>query len=217
MLPFDLENAALFIEFLRQRLTADDRTAYFALCSKFLRFEQTHNHSGPEEFYEQIAAVHDFICRSDYDSSLRAMICGIFFGGRFVLVNTLRLKDLLRRSKSGMNGCFQRLGYDVMRPSNEIVQLFDKLLPDVDQRAFQIKQWCLRIETRTSKVTWSLHIPAEIVMTFEVQRIPPRNQAQAWPLDIRCLLNREPPVGRDEDYPEFSCVSLGHLRTVLGE
>jgi len=196
MLPVDPENSALAVEFLRQYLAPQDQAAYLELCSKFRRIQQTHKHAGSEDFAEQIASVHSFICRTETDQSLRAMICGIFFGRRFILVNTLRLKDLLRRSKSGMNGCFQRLGYDVMRPSNEIIGLFEKLLPDLDRRAFQVKQWCLRIETESSKVRWESHIPTAIANTFEAERIPVKEEAPAAvsPLDIRWLLNRDPPV-----------------------
>jgi hypothetical protein len=108
-----------------------------------------------------------------------------------------------------MNNCFQRLGYDVMRPSNEIVALFEQLLPDLDPRAFQTKQWCLRIETASSKTTFPSHIPPAIADTFVTERIPkgrdvkppgpklpepkPPEPKDISPLDVRYLLNRDPP------------------------
>jgi hypothetical protein len=127
------------------------------------------------------------------------MLCGIFFGPGFILVNTYRLKNLLVRSKSGMNNCFQRLGYDVMRPSNEMISLFEQLLPDLDQSAFQPKQWCLRIETESCKRQFESHIPAAIAATFETERIPQKSEQKPTPtspdlslLDVRFLLNRDP-------------------------
>jgi hypothetical protein len=192
---FQIDNAAFCIDYLGQFLSNQDYNAYVELAAHFQRFVQTHRHSGLDEFTEQITAIHDLICRSDASQSLRAMICGIFFGQGFILVNTCRLKFLVRRSKSGMNSWFQRMGYDVMRPSNAVIDLFQKLLPDFDQRAFQPKQWCLRIETENSKVKFESHIPKHLLENFEADRIPLKDPGPVSPspFDIRALLNRDPP------------------------
>jgi hypothetical protein len=125
------------------------------------------------------------------------MACGIFFGPRFILVNTHRLKNLLVRSKSGMNGSFQKLGYEVMRPSNDIIGLFQRLLPSFYPEFFQVNKWCLRIETDNSKMSFRSHIPDAVLATFETERIIPKPQptfpTDRFPLDLRLLLNRDPP------------------------
>jgi hypothetical protein len=187
------------LDYIAQFLSLDDRSAYRDLVVRFRHFVQVHKHSGLPDFANELASIHSFICRSEANQSTRAMICGIFFGPGFILVNTYRLKDLLVRSKSGMNNCFQRLGYDVMRPSNEIISLFEQLLPDLDQTAFQVKQWCLRIETESCKSKFVSHIPGEIAATFETERIPQKTDAKPTPaspdlspLDVRFLLNRDP-------------------------
>jgi hypothetical protein len=183
---------------ISQFLSADDRCAYRDLVVRFRAFIQTHKHSRLPDFVDQLQSIHQFICRSQAAQSLRAMVCGVFFGPGFILVNTNRLKEILVRTKSGMNSCFQRLGYDVMRPSNEIVALFGQLLPDLDQRAFQLKQWCLRIETDDSKTKFPSHIPPAIADAFETERIPKGGDARHQeeknisPLDVRSLLNRDP-------------------------
>jgi hypothetical protein len=176
-------------------LSKDDHTAFSALSSQFRNFLHSRRHAGMAEFSAQLTALHTFICRSPTNQSLRAMACGIFFGRGFILVNTLRLKELLIRSKSGMNHCFQVLGYDVMRPSKDLQSLFQMLLPSLDEQAFQLRQWCLRIETDGSIATFMSHIPESIAASFEVGRIPARDPPvrDAAPEDIRWLLNREPP------------------------
>jgi hypothetical protein len=75
--------------------------------------ERTRTHSGISEFVKHIAQVHRFVRRGNPGHPLR----GVDFGRGFFLVNTDRLKKVLYRSKSCMNGCWQRLGYGVMRPS----------------------------------------------------------------------------------------------------
>jgi hypothetical protein len=177
-------------------LSDDDRASYADLALRFRRFAEQHKHSGLSDFTDQLQTVQKFICHSEAQQSVRALACGLFFGPGFILVNTNRLKNLFVRSKSGMNNYFQRLGYDVMRPSNEIVDLFEALMPELDQRAFQIKQWCLRIEAKNCKTTFPSHIPAAIADGFERERIPVRppqaDSPVTFPLDVRSLLNREP-------------------------
>jgi hypothetical protein len=196
-----LDSGAGYLDYTLQFLPPDDQCAYSDLSVRFREFSQFKKRSGLHDFADQLTSVHDFICLSDARQSIRALVCGIFFGPRFILVNTYRLKDLLQRSKSGLNNCFQKLGYDVMRPSNEIIGLFEKLMPEIDLHAFQIKQWCLRIETEMCKFTYAPHVPLEIAMTFEQERIPIKLETQppevsepaVCPLDIRFLLNRDPP------------------------
>jgi hypothetical protein len=77
--------------------------------------------------------------------TLRALLCSNFFGGDFILVHTLRLKELLVRSRkeSGINRCLQTLGYDVMRwaTSREWIGMFSSS-----------GSGALRIETENSVV-----------------------------------------------------------------
>jgi hypothetical protein len=187
-------------------LSDDDYAAYTDLTVRFRLFLEEHKHSRLGDFTNQLLTVHKFICYSDTQQSFRALACGVFFGPGFILVHTNRLKTLFLRSKSGMNNCFQRLGYDVMRPSNDIIDLFGGLMPKLDQRAFQIKQWCLRIETKISKTSFPSHIPPAIADNFERKRIPVRPQvSQAgpvmiFPLDVHFLLNRKPSCAQPEAY-----------------
>ena len=160
------------VQLLLQLLSAEDRDAYLEMAHRFQVSLATHRHSGVKEFEQQLQTVHSFIMRSNKDQSKRSMICGVFFGGGFILVNTARFKDLLARSKSGMNNCFQKMSYDVMRPSNEIVTLFKRLLPDVDQGTFNLNQWCVRIETEESMTKFPPTIPDSVARTFEIERIP---------------------------------------------
>jgi hypothetical protein len=48
------------------------------------------------------------------------------------------------RSKSCMNGCFQKLGYTVCRPSQDLSSIFAQMLPGHGNHAFVPRQWCVR-------------------------------------------------------------------------
>jgi hypothetical protein len=129
-MTWDCTKNAACVNGLLDTLPKEDQGAYLDLSSKFRWLVQARRHGWMSEFAEQLRSLHAFICRSPANQSVRAMVCGIFFGRDFMLVNTLRLKELLLRSKSGMNKCFQMLGYDVMRPSKELHSLFQMLPPD---------------------------------------------------------------------------------------
>jgi hypothetical protein len=195
MLPHDFTNPTDCITYLLNALPKEDSSDYLELASTFRELNAARRHIGMTDFPEQLKSLHAFITSSPLHQSIRSMLCGTFFGSGFILVNTFRLKELLVRSKSGMNHCFQTLGYDVMRPSKDLNALFQMLLPTMDARSFQLRQWCIRIETDNSTLTFSSQIPEAAAATFEVGRLPPKEDAlkNGSPLDVRWLLNREPP------------------------
>jgi hypothetical protein len=116
--------------------------------------QRTHRHSGVAEFVRHMSAVHGFMARG--------VVCGVKFGRDFMLVNTDRLKRVLFCSKSCMNGCFQRLGYNVMRPSQDIVCLFSRLMPNVNPELFAIRQWCIRLVSNRSVVFFAANLPGTL-------------------------------------------------------
>ena len=73
----------------------------------------------------------DFNKANNSSSILRGIICGILFGNGFLLVNTDKLKRLTKRSKSCVNGCFQKLGFGVYRSPQDMNGFFCEILPDI--------------------------------------------------------------------------------------
>lgn len=172
---------------LMSLLPEDDVHAYTNLQNHFQMVISTHKHSGVSQFRKQLEAVHSYILRNHENQAIRAMLCGIFFGREYILVNTARFKDLLYRSKSGMNNCFQKLHYDVMRPSNDIITLFQKLLPRVSQDVCNVNQWCVRLATDQTTVRFAPTIPDSVACSFEIDRIP----SQRTPLTTESTPTRE--------------------------
>jgi hypothetical protein len=151
-------------------LPVNDRGQYTQLVeSIFQDLDKSRKHSSIPEFIKHISLVHRFIARGNSNDALRGVVCGVEFGRGFILVNTERLKKILFRSKSCMNGCWQRLGYDVMRPSHDVVCLFTRLLPHVSPEFFAIKQWCVRLVSDDSRICFAANLPEGIA--FEVQGV----------------------------------------------
>lgn len=196
-------------------LTVEERGQYQNLIDDISTdVQRTRRHSGLTEFVKHITLVHKFVAKGKTSDALKGIICGVEFGRGFVLVNTDRLKKVLYRSKSCMNSCFQRLGYDVMRPSHDIVCLFTRLLPNVNPEYFAIRQWCVRLVSDQCTICFVSHLPDSIASSFESHRIPvqrTQNEPETKPepkpivavarkenydfmLDIRSLLNNHTPT-----------------------
>jgi hypothetical protein len=99
------------------------------------------------------------------------MAGGVFFGPGYILINSSRLKDVLKRSKSGLNLCLQRLGYGRMRPSSDLVRLFVRLMPGISEGVMQVRNWAVRTEPATSGLCLESLIPAEAAADFERKRL----------------------------------------------
>ncbi|OHS99486.1 hypothetical protein TRFO_08449 [Tritrichomonas foetus] len=161
-------------------LPIEERAQYKMLIDSISNdVQRARRHSGLSEFVKHITLVHRFVSQGNSNDSLRGIVCGVEFGRGFILVNTDRLKKVLYRSKSCMNGCFQRLGYDVMRPSHDLVCLFTRLLPNVNPEFFAIRQWCVRLVTDQCTLCFLSNMPESIASNFEVHRIPTQRAGAA--------------------------------------
>jgi hypothetical protein len=178
-------------------LPLDERCQYESLVGAICtEVQAAHKHPGVTSFVKHMSLVHGFIARGNIRDPLRGVVCGVEFGRGFLLVNTGRLKKVLFRSKSCMNVCFQRLGYDVMRPSPDIVALFSRLIPNVNPELFAIRQWCVRL-ARDGSLLFAANGMDSLAGKVEaapVFTIPfdcgPREDFNF--LDIRSLLNPHP-------------------------
>jgi hypothetical protein len=192
---------------LLKLLPIDERGQYQSMVDSIATdVERTHKHSGITKFVKHISQVHHFIRRGNMNDPLRGIVCGVEFGRGFVLVNTDRLKKVLYRSKSSMNGGWQRLGYDVMRPSHDIVCLFTALMPNVNPELFAIRQWCVRLVRDGNTLMFASNLSDSMEGVFEADvtpcqimgpeqpELPPLRELQPNVnfLDIRSLLNPKP-------------------------
>jgi hypothetical protein len=131
--------------------------------------------------------IHSFVCRGDSSDALRGVICGIEFGERTFIINTRQLKKIMSRSKSCMNGCFQRLGYSVCRTC-DLGKVFQQTLPGAEVR-FQGREWCVRRAEESAAVVLSPNLTIEIPVGETEQEAQPDEPLRANPLDISSLLN----------------------------
>lgn len=146
------------------KLPATDQAEYIHLMNLFAYSDDRNKRNlGMATFIKHLGMIHSFVCRGDSFDALRGMICGIEFGVNSFLINTSRLKKLMYRSKSCMNGCFQKLGYNVCKPSHDISTLFSQILPGVSSQFLTARQWCVRKAGENPKLSLIPNIKIEIV------------------------------------------------------
>jgi hypothetical protein len=150
-------------------------------------------------FAKHLEMIHSFVCRGDGYDALRGIACGLEFGAGSFLINTRSLKKLMCRSKSCLNGCFQRLGYTVCRPSRDLPSLFAEILPGTGAQLCTARQWCVRkagdsVQVAfppTTKVDFAGCFPSELgAPPVQETRAERREEiAPAFLFDIQNLLN----------------------------
>ena len=126
-------------------LSPADREDYIRLAQFFTYADDRNKRNlGMPTFIKHLSMIHNFIFRGDASDCLRGLVCGIQFGVNSLLINTSRLKKLMCRSKSCMNGCFQKLGYISSKPSQDLSTLLCKLTPGFRSDALNPRNWCVR-------------------------------------------------------------------------
>ena len=156
-------------------LPISDQNEYLNLQKTFLTSEDRNKRFlGLATFKSDLECVYHFVRKGDSLDIFRGFVCGIVFGSNFLLVNTKRLKAIMNRSKSCVNGCLQRLGYVINRQQQDIPGFFSVILPGVNSIFCNSRQWCVRSATSKIQCYFSPIVPSEISSSFGMS--PQKNQ-----------------------------------------
>lgn len=145
------------------RMSYQDQAEFVRLLNFFAYADDRNKRNfGMSTFVKHLNMVHNFVVKGDSGNAYRGIVCGILFGNGFILVNTTRLKKLMYRSKSCVNGCFQRLGFSISRATQDIGGFFEQLVP---QMAHQLntRQWCVRKASENITLCFVPNIPNDFV------------------------------------------------------
>jgi hypothetical protein len=188
--PFNLPACTLI-----SRLSPPDQADYLRLVHQFNSSEDRNKRNlGMSTFVKHLGMIHSFVCRGDSCDALRGAACGIEFAPNAFLINTRQLKKLMVRSKSCMNGCFQKLGYGVCRPARELQSVFAQILPGCSEQAFTARQWCVRKANDSHSISFTPNVQFDVVSEREGGHNEQVQNDGAWLFDIRNLLNLEHPI-----------------------
>jgi len=95
-------------------------------------------------FSEALDAIKSFVCRSDKDDPIRGMVCGIYWLPDGLAVNIHRLRQLVPKCKSSINGSLQKLGFTVNLGRSDCAQAVTSLFPFLKDNNPELRKWTIR-------------------------------------------------------------------------
>lgn len=156
----------------------------FLRLSTFFRYASDRNkrNMALSTFQKHIALIRTFVVRGDYTDFDRGLACGLQFGPNYMLVNTKRLKLFMGRSKSCLNGCFHKSGFNVTRISSEENRVISEFSRRFGKPLPFPRQWCIRSNDPSIATPGS-----ESISESEIEIEPLESY-----LAVSSLLNRKP-------------------------
>jgi hypothetical protein len=162
-LPPQLAQDPLF-----ERLSAADRTEFVQLSNRFILIgADSKRNYGLTTFIQHLSAIHHFVVQGNQDDLRRGLLCGIEFTSHALVVNTGKIKRLLCKSKSCINGCFHRMGYEVCKAFRDLPSLFAEIDPEyASSPSFIGRQWCVRRLTANATVCFIPNLSLELIDSY---------------------------------------------------
>ena len=156
-----------YVDPLFSFLTSYEQMEYSQLSQFFVNTDDRNKRNlGLATFMKHLNMIHHFVCRNDGKDNLRGLICGIQFGKNSLLINTGRLKALMRRSKSCMNGCFQKLGFESTKPSEDLTTVLHRITPGIQCEVMNPRKWCVRRTTSSKCASFSPNIMLDFCTSY---------------------------------------------------
>lgn len=192
-IPFFTHGPA--VDFITSKLPPEEQQEFLYLRQRIASHEaKSKKHFGLATFYEHLTTIHKFVVRGDQGDAYRGFVCGIHFGDGFLLINTTRLKKLICRSKSCVNGCFQRLGFSMGRSAaRNLNDFFQQILPNLSSSLINTRQWCMRTLAEDASISFApSSVPSSLVVGAAPEQPPePVVEKKPFMYDITELLNRK--------------------------
>jgi len=184
-----------YIDPIVSKLPIMDQAEFFRLVQFFAYTDDRNKRNlGIPTFIKHLNVIHQYVCRGDKFDTIRGLAAGIQFGKGIMLINTSRLKKLMNRSKSCMNGCFQKLGYNTTKPNSDISGLFASLFSCVGIEHLNPRQWCIRRAGQKVDTLFTPNISYEIKLPETSEQSSAPNETDHKidsTFDLRFLLNRK--------------------------
>jgi hypothetical protein len=130
---------------------------------------------------EQLRAIHSFCVRIDQDDWKRMVACGVGILDPFTIaLNPMRLGHLIGKSKSSINGSFQKMRYSAAIMTNADTSRLQILFPCLKQWPDEFRHWTIR-KAKFPIPTAEQQDPARAHTEFAIQ--PPEAPTEMDALD----------------------------------
>lgn len=122
-------------------LSESDKENYFKLyryisnsVKKYKRYKKV------ESIKEALYLIRLYCIRNDINDWKRCLVCGIYWIGEDIVINTRQLSHLICKCKSSINGAFLEMGYTSYPSNNKILSF----IPFLNDNCTEQKKWSIR-------------------------------------------------------------------------
>jgi hypothetical protein len=127
-------------------LSDDDKQIYVRLSAALgAPMKRDKRGRKAHEFREILSAIDVFQHADAENMWKRCLVCGILLFREGVAVNIAQFKRLIWKCRSSINGALAELGYDEVLPRSETTAQLLRLLPALEGRSGEIRQWTIRL------------------------------------------------------------------------
>lgn len=126
-------------------LNKNDKEEYKQMRDEFAldsnRYRRGHR---TEVFQNFLKEIHRFCIRNHDDDWKRCLVCGIVWLDNSILVNVGRLKRLMNKSKSNVNGVIAKLGYQIEKSKSLGFHQLVEQIPFLRGNYVEQRNWSIR-------------------------------------------------------------------------
>ena len=122
-----------------------DRREYLKIQSEFSSSNpENRKYKSTKIFRDFIDRLKGFVKQDNVFDKNRALVCGIYWFGNSIAINTRQLMVLISKCKSSINGSFQALGYGTIPPGTNSSFALIRLFPHLAKNFGELRQWTIR-------------------------------------------------------------------------
>jgi hypothetical protein len=174
------------------QLSDTDRFLYVCLKSKVSsNAAKSPRNFRLNTFSENLETIRRFVCRNDKDDSLRGMVCGIHWLRDGLAINIHRLRQLVPKCKSSINGSLQKLGFTVNLSRSECAHAMTSLFPLLKENA-ELRKWTIRKHAGSETIDSPHSNPVHERFEISLDGLKKDQPALELPkFDFRCEFDRD--------------------------
>ena len=133
------------------RINQHDQQQYAKIQREFSSTNvQNRKYKSTTVFSNFIDTIHSFVMRGDADDKARALVCGIYWTGNTVVLNSRQIMTMMSKCKSSINSSLLSLGYEIVPVSSNTTATIIKLFPELGRNFGELRQWTIREQVKSS-------------------------------------------------------------------
>ncbi|EAY02753.1 hypothetical protein TVAG_466130 [Trichomonas vaginalis G3] len=133
-----------------EKLSLSDREGYLRMRDMLTSPAcKNRRNKSAETFVDVVETIKAFVMRGDSGDLQRGIVCGMYWVGEDLAINTRQLRILLQKCKSSINGSLQMIGYASPVASTDTSSVLINLFPFWKDNFKELRQWTIRRKAQT--------------------------------------------------------------------